>query len=92
MSDPRVMLDCKPELVLERGDHGTLIVSTSVVNVVRKYLLAYAQQAKDRTRAVAKVGCENIRDDIRYMMAVEETALDIEKNLHQAQKRQGVTQ
>jgi hypothetical protein len=87
-----IILDCKPENVLSVGDHGRLIISTEVMLAVSKYLVAYATAARERMHEAGKVDCENFREDLRYLLAMEETALDIDNNLKRALKRQGVTQ
>ncbi len=92
MENKPIILDCKPIIVLNVGDHSRLIISTEVMLVVSKYLKAYAEAARERMHMAGKVNCENFREDLRYLLAMEETALDIDNNLKQALKRQGVTQ
>lgn len=88
-----VILDCKPEVVLkEPGDFARMVVSTETMKAVERYLLEYAKEASKRLHAVGKINTENIRDDIRYMLGAEETAMDIARNLYQALKRKGATQ
>lgn len=92
MENRPILLDCKPDTVLRPDEFNRLLVSTEAMLVLTKYLQAYATASRERMHMSGKVGCENFRDDLRYLLAMEETALDIENNLKQAFKRKGVTQ
>ena len=81
-----------PEKVGQAGDASLMAVSTEAMSAVLRYLKAYAEAADKRMHAEAKIGCEDIRRDIRYQMGAKETALDIANNLMQGLKIKGVTQ